>query len=69
MIHRLILAASVASALAACSIASGNPGAQPQKPGSYYDQSDNFLDKNGNPLPGWNFIRDSAGGGGGGGGM
>lgn len=68
MIHRLLLAAGLAAALAACGIASSNPGMQPQKPGSYYDQSDNFLDKNGYPLAGWDFVRDSAGGGGGGGG-
>ena len=64
-----MLVAGLTGALMACNAASGNPGAQPQKPGSYYDQSDNYLDRNGNPLPGWSFMRDGGGGGGGGGGM
>lgn len=53
MIVRLILLAALLPMLAAC----GNLAPAPNA-GSPYDLGDRYLDKNGNPLPGWANVRD-----------
>ena len=65
MFHRLLILVGLLSLLAACG--TGNPayiatagGAGP------YDWGDRFLDAQGFPLPGWDYVRDGVGGGSGG---
>jgi hypothetical protein len=61
MLSRAILLFGAALALSACG--DGNPAFNAKiSNGNPYDVSDAFLDKNGNPLPGWWFMRDSTGG-------
>ena len=51
-------------ALAGCG--EGNPAFTSKAGTGPYDLSDKFLDAQGNPLPGWWYMRDPAGGSGGG---
>jgi hypothetical protein len=57
MTYRLILLAALLPLLAAC----GNwgPATNAKNP---YDIGDKYLDKNGNPLPGWIYVRDGGNG-------
>lgn len=40
----------------------GNPAYTSNAGAGPYDLSDKFLDANGNPIGGWDYVRDSAGG-------
>lgn len=66
MIHRLLIATSIAAMLAACS-GTGNPAFNSTAGGAGpYDVGDKFLDAQGFPLPGWANMRFGNGGSGGG---
>jgi len=61
MFHRWLLFAGLAPLLLGCG--TGNPAFTSTAGGaSPYDLSDKFLDSQGFPLPGWDYVRDSTGG-------
>ena len=57
MSARWIILATVAATLAACSGGNWGPAPNAKNP---YDFGDKYVDKNGQPLPGWGYIRDAA---------
>ena len=60
MTYRLLVLAAMTSILAACG--AGNPAFNSTAGGAGpYDLSDKFLDAQGFPLPGWDFMRDPVG--------
>lgn len=64
MIYRWLFLAGLAPLLLGCG-GTGNPAFTSTAGGAGpYDVSDKFLDAQGFPLPGWAYVRDSAGGGG-----
>jgi hypothetical protein len=61
MVHRWLFLAGLAPLLLGCG--TGNPATSSAPGGAGpYDTSDKFLDAKGFPLPGWEYVRDSAGG-------
>jgi len=64
MTPRVLLFTLLLPLLQACG--DGNPAYFSKAGGGPYDLSDKFLGADGNPLPGWAYVRDPTGGGGGG---
>jgi hypothetical protein len=62
MIARVLYLGFLLPLLMACG--DGNPAYVSRAGAGPYDLSDKFVDANGNPLPGWIYVRDPTGGGG-----
>lgn len=62
MTRPLLLLVFLLPLLAACG--DGNPAYSSKAGSGPYDLSDKFLGPDGNPLPGWEYVRDPTGSGG-----
>jgi len=60
---RILLLVLAAAVLAACPASPPGPGPAPvSSTASPYDFTDRFIDAQGHPLPGWDYVRDPLGG-------